>query len=333
MADIKLAVGLYSCQTADNQRQGGVGHPFVTDDASIDNIIQDLDTQLKKLNEFIVSNKIPKFGVRGIFVAPEYLFSHSDGVAASRGVSDFVKDRIVEKLGALSKKYDGIIIIPGSIAWETGIMGKGVANIMMGGKLGQKELAKPIPIMEAKKHWGDVALADKVGAMVDRGVVKIAKYDDAKLKGEQDKVKLQKNTVVILHNGKVLGEYSKASDYKESKLDRVLHVPEPYPGLFTIKTHKGDLAIGLEVCLDHNCDTLGDWVRAKGVRPNLHVVCSAAVDPKNVWVKPGGWFLHASSKPQNTQILDSNKVEATDGAQSAGLAMQGLLLWLLTVQL
>ncbi|MCK5279922.1 MAG: hypothetical protein KAQ62_02165 [Cyclobacteriaceae bacterium] len=305
MDEITLGIGLYSCKTGDYNRI--VRYIKKNPDLDINHIITQVKKQLE-IFESRIKGKVPNFGVRGVFVCPEYLFSAGDGQIGKRGVRDYIKNRIVKKLIALSKEHSNIIVIPGSIAWETSVLGSGIANISAGGSLRIEDIRKPIPVITAKKHWqnSQVSGSGRVGDYKDVGLKKLDKLKKSKMSGASKKIALQNNTVVLLHNGRVIGEYNKASDYCESRISHTYHVPYPYPGTFEVKTHKGKLTIGLEVCLDHNIDTLGKWIGGSNARkPHLHVVCSACVKPNKVWAKKDGWYLHSSSEPSYTCIADS----------------------------
>ncbi|GLS28110.1 hypothetical protein [Marinibactrum halimedae] len=302
MSKIKLGIGLYSCPTSDHNRVVS----YIKGDDDVDKLIVTLDQQLKALTDHIKAAKIPGFGVQGIFVAPEYMFSAGDGKTNNRGVDDYMKDKIVEKLKKLSLKYSNIVFIPGSICWQTSALGQGVANISMGGTLSVDQAKKAIPAVKAKQNWQN-PVANKVGFAKDLGSSKASALDSKKATGDNVKAKFQKNTVFIFHQGKLLGEHSKSSDYDESNKDNVYHVADPYPGLHQVKTHKGYVNIGIEVCLDHDCDTLYNWVNdpsGGNQKPHLHVIASAAVQPKRFACKANGYFLHASSHPSFTMLYD-----------------------------
>ena len=61
-----------------------------------------------------------------IFAAPEYLFA---ATATTHFVDVATKDRVVEKIKAMTRRYPNILLFPGTIAWkkrmkETGLFGK-----------------------------------------------------------------------------------------------------------------------------------------------------------------------------------------------------------------
>ncbi|MCG8684370.1 MAG: hypothetical protein MI892_05820 [Desulfobacterales bacterium] len=296
MPRIRLAIGLYSCRTADSDRH--IPYLRVNPDATVRRIIELLDTQLVQFNGFIRESGIPKFGVRGIFVAPEYMFAFGDGTGHPRGVPDYMKDRILKSLKELSRKHDGIVLIPGSIAWNTSVTGRGTANISAGGNLSVSEITAELPIIEAKRLWADARVMDQVGRDADRGARKTARSD--LLKNTGGNRRLQKNSVPVFHNGKLVCIQDKASDYHESSRPSHLHVSVPHPGTFEIRTHKGPLRIGVEVCLDHNIGALRRAIAAGAATPHIHAIASAAVVPNADHFQAtqnGGLVIHASSQP------------------------------------
>lgn len=306
MPIIQLGIGLYSNETSDANR--AVPYLNVHPDQRVRNLLGILDQQLTNLQGFCKVSGIRKFGLRGIFVAPEYMFSAGNGRNRPRGVPDYVKNRIVKGLTALSSKHDGILIIPGSIAWYTSVMGSGTANISAGGNLSAKEVAQELPIMEAKRKWQD-PVSHNVGSMKDTGQKKhqisnlIRDYfPDRKATLR----KLQKNSVPVLHNGKLIAFQDKAADFKESRRLDHLAVASPHPGCIAIKTHRGIIRIGIEVCLGHACGALREAIGA-GTPPNIHVISSACVVPdrNNFCTTQGGFIIHSSSSIEFTGIWES----------------------------
>lgn len=306
MPRIQLGIGLYSNETSDANRV--VPYLNVQPTQRLRNLLGLLDQQLANLQRFCKESGIPKFGLRGIFVAPEYMFSAGNGQNHPRGVPDYGKDRIVKGLTALSSKHDGILIIPGSIAWYTSVMGSGTANISAGGNLSAKEVAQELPIMEAKRKWQD-PVSDNVGFQRDTGQDKRQLSDlirDYFPNQKATKRKLQKNSVPVLHNGKLIAFQDKAADYAESRSLFHLAVASPHPGCIAIKTHKGILRIGIEVCLGHACHALRTAI-GNGPRPHIHVISSACVVPQrnNFCTTQRGYIIHSSSRIQFTGIWQS----------------------------
>jgi hypothetical protein len=115
---------------------------------------------------------------------------------------------------------------------------------------------------------------------------------------------MMRNTAFALLNGRVRFKYNKQGDFHEAIGDgaQTVYIPGAKAGVATI----GAIRFGFEICLDH---ALGYLSRAGATNPiasglareprDIHIVTSASVENKtaNMYVRPGGYFLHASQNP------------------------------------
>jgi hypothetical protein len=113
---------------------------------------------------------------------------------------------------------------------------------------------------------------------------------------------MMRNTAFVLLNGRVRFKYNKQGDFHEAIGDgaQTVFVPGAKAGVCAI----GAIRFGFEICLDH---CIGYLSRVQNTHPlpsgqarearDIHIVTSAAVENKttNMYVRPGGYFLHAST--------------------------------------
>lgn len=92
-----------------------------------------------------------------------------------------------------------------------------------------------------------------------------------------------RNTAFFYLGGKKVGEYTKHSDYQETffnqalSTERALAINGDGPSVLDIHGIK----IGVEICLDHNCDMLKSYlISHQGIRPDVHLILSATVKNK-----------------------------------------------------
>jgi len=113
------------------------------------------------------------------------------------------------------------------------------------------------------------------------------------------------NAVYFYLDGEKVEQYSKHSDYQESiySQENVLVINHNGRSILTIK----GLTIGIEICLDHACDVLKNYITEKNIveRPDIHLILSACVQPKGTY---GKLRVHSSSYlPFNTTHARLNK--------------------------
>lgn len=120
------------------------------------------------------------------------------------------------------------------------------------------------------------------------------------------------NTAYFYLNGKKVGEYSKHSDYQEVIFAEELSVALNSVGESIVDIEKGSLKIGIEICLDHACDILKNYIESqKKEKPDIHLILSACVEFKG---SQGEFLVHSSSKetfnvPQSDNSMEKKQIE------------------------
>jgi hypothetical protein len=106
------------------------------------------------------------------------------------------------------------------------------------------------------------------------------------------------NSAFFYLNGKMVGSYSKHSDYQEVIFHEELSVAIPSEGTSVLNIR--GLSIGVEICLDHVCNPgiLKSFIASKKLPffPDIHLVLSAYVRPVYNCARANGYFIHASSE-------------------------------------
>ncbi len=132
---------------------------------------------------------------------------------------------------------------------------------------------------------------------------------DAKLSALNTATSMMRNTALALLKGRTRFKYNKHGDFHEAIGDgsKTVFIPGSHAGVCTI----GAIRFGFEICLDHALGYLG---RVQTTNPiasglmreprDIHIVTSAAVQNNtgNMYVRPGGYFLHASTNKSWTCV-------------------------------
>jgi hypothetical protein len=207
-----------------------------------------------------------------IFVAPEYLFAAS---ATTHFVDVATKDRVLEKLKQMTKRYPDILLFPGTIAWKKRMKVAGVF-----GKDRSKKAHRRLDLMTHKYASGT--------SNYEQHRERLA---DADLK----ETFFAQNTAYVMKNGEIVLKYHKMADggevFKEDREEgMVIWVPGERKGQITAD----GLEVGLEICAERGARMLEVW----GTSPlDVQVLISAShpARPNSATVRNGGYLLHADA--------------------------------------
>lgn len=258
----------------------------------------------------------------GIFVAPEYLFAYpskgdNHAYGDQRHLNENDKTNLLKRLEEKSKNCPGLVIIPGTVAWEKTLWRPDDrANHKKGANAN-----KPKSISRAEKAItavADYAKNFKSGNLNAPLSGPHQNHQATTTKNKLDLLELQmfdpyawiriaRNTAYILYEGKTLLKYNKKADFHEVLTgNNVVHIPGKHPGRFELPL--GDLSLrpiscGIEICLDHAFDTLEKSIPPNGA-VDIHILVSAWIQPKPCvgTVKPGGYMVHASSNDRVSKV-------------------------------
>ncbi len=225
--------------------------------------------------------------IKSMFVAPEYLFTRQRDPAdatAGRAIEADEALSILKKVRNLSRTKEDMLLVPGSIIYKYA-----PERHEGGGRVGALEVLRQVK-----------AEVDATAPRFKR-VKELAPENDPTVPTIQAKVGILegtgeinhfvKNRIYIYLNGDVVAQYGKKADRFE--------VTGNVPGVFLPGRQSGrqtiaDIKFGFEICYDHEIGVL-KAMSAETV--DFQVVASAAVTNNTscMVVRPGGFFLHASS--------------------------------------
>jgi predicted amidohydrolase len=232
-----------------------------------------------------------------VFLAPEYYFAK----AANRHFIEQTDQRnILERLRALSLKYNKMLIVPGTIAWwRKAYQGRGDEERI------RKATSRLVDRIK-------VARLGSISSMNSYNMASRLVSDMAKLKKDKE-VYLAQNTAYIAYNGKIL-KYHKFGNFSETEGDQqdrhVVFAPGASAGRFSI----GPLKFGLEICMDHTFGLLKNTAEV-GDEVHVHLIVSAVVKQEaKFYGTTRGVVLHATSHPH---LVPGPKVDVVGGAAKA----------------
>jgi hypothetical protein len=260
-----------------------------------------------------------------LFVAPEYLVANPDlsgghSPGSRRHIEEGVKVNLLQQLQAISNSCQGMIMIPGTVAWRKPFERTGAKlTSTKGPNMGQlKPISRYDKALSRVQFYADrqnlgpnARLSNQLstGQLAPTTGEKLAAINQAKANalinsffgyGPNDLQYMAQNTAYVLLDGQVKFKYNKQGDFHEV-LDgtSTVHIPGKLDGRFQIKpttAKQRPILFGLEVCLDHVFQTTGKEIPHVG-KVDVHIITSAQVreQASNLAVFDHGVLVHACS--------------------------------------
>jgi predicted amidohydrolase len=283
-----------------------------------------------------ISEAPPRWAL--MFVAPEYLFARSD---REHLIGEDEKRDVVLRLQALSRKWQEMILVPGTIAWKkpaerpidkrfkkdprTGLRTGPEKPLTRFAKFTERTTRAGMERYRLARHGVDQQFAgyaphireamepQRQGAIEQAQTqaleepAKLARALAEKLNSAPERCFLARNTLYAFYNGAEVGRYHKRADYYEvfpSESDDGYIVFEPGAPGDGHPNHfeANQIRFGVEICKDHAAGYLSQL--SGGSRPDVQVLVSAATPlvTEHVFVNPGCFVVHASSDPECTGV-------------------------------
>lgn len=258
----------------------------------------------------------------GLFVAPEYLFAYtslsgSHNPGDRRHLDESEKELRLQRLKEISKLHKGMIMIPGTIAWQKNFLRTGAKQYHSKGLLaGQAKTVsrqqKAIDSVNFYANRQQLAPTDRLAGPLGATPAPTTQEKLNELAQVGPLINfsgaaLARNTAYVLLDGEVLMKYNKQGDFHEVlNGNTAIHIPGKLDGRFQIKTTNPEerpIDFGLEICLDHVYQTTGKEIPHLG-QVDIHVISSAQVQENraNLAMKTGGYLVHACSNAAYTGI-------------------------------
>ena len=272
-----------------------------------------------------------------LFVAPEYLFAESD---RAHLISEDRKRDVVLRLQAMSHEHNGMILVPGTIAWKKPALRPVDERFKKDPHTGLRTGPEKVLSRFAKatdritragmeRHGLATHVVDRQFAEMSPNVQQaMAQHRTGMVKDEREKAWsasekanaaldknlqtapercfLARNTLYAFYNGAEVGRSHKRADYYEvfdDEADGGYVIFEPgAPGDGRGNRFAVDgLRFGVEICKDH---AVGYLSQRSPEQPDVQVLVSAAVQvvTEHGFVPPGCYLVHASSDPECTGI-------------------------------
>ena len=266
---------------------------------------QPVETRFENLVHAVIdAGKLapPGEGLRGIFLAPEYLFTRQNLSGGSEPRQLEYEEVLVlrERLAKMSGEMTNILFVPGSMAWR-------------------KELS-----VKKGSSAKDSDLANKRRLRYVDRILQYESYDPGAFEKASlltDATHSAKNTAECYYNGKMIFRYSKLADFHEviGSPGGVVHIPGIEPGRFTC----AGFTFGMSICADQN------WKGGKEVPPlqmtktavDFHILLSAWIAPDidTVNLNSKGYLLSCSSKKEMNKVVRADGKEMKLIPQSSDL--------------
>lgn len=273
----------------------------------------------------------------GIFVAPEYLFAHPargghHELGEKRHLLEPEKINLLAMIQHVSVSCPGLIIVPGTVAWQKPLLRPADKRIhTKGHNAGQEKLiSRNVKAMFAVTSYatqhnagrmdvslsGDLYIDQDISVAAIKGHQKIDVLRRHLRSAGQEDLQMARNTAYVFYDGALLLKYNKHADFHEVlNSANVVYIPGAHPGVFYVRTEGQEIIkFGIEVCLDHAVGVLETTVLGGG-RVDVHIVVSAWVDPNRYsrTVKPGGCMIHASSNVRLPKVYNYARPVAAYG--------------------
>lgn len=284
--------------------------------AQVDAIEKSIDAAWTAIKQKMHAD--PKPFYQYVFVAPEYYFSNQRH-QNDRFYSKDVKQFIVSRLSALAKKYDKLLIIPGTVLWK-----KAAYDEIVPGPLTIGTRVAPVKVQSAKStarvqsaltriananalfgtenNAGGWSHAGQFGRDEGDGSNE-ANFDMPRyyLQRAKDLNTQIAQNVAYIYKGDVVLKYHKAGNYKEvyGEQSNIVFAPGNISGIFKV----GTVTYGIEICRDHYQQVLAK----AGQNVNIQIIISSYIDNDAgvVALQNGGVLIHSSTqKTQKTDNVD-----------------------------
>lgn len=268
-----------------------------------------------------------------LFVAPEYMFmgevkSHLSDVSADRFLSEAAHREIMIELGDISESYGAqMVFVPGSTAYKTPFLKQGDKAPDIAARAVQVYNQLDWGAEQLKRSWGEqgadiklskarrIPLAAPLSGMPALTTKEKQQTLMTEAQAGFGSLFIGQNTMYMFHRGKVIGSYSKKTDFHEV-LPGYFHPTIFVPGAKAGRATVGGVPLGLEICMDHGAGVLRAAPTKTGTLPSVHVIVSASVQTSTVNAQVGenGYLVHASSETSATSIWR----HTTKGFENAG---------------
>lgn len=252
------------------------GAPNNVEHLSHDERCRQLEERLAAANALFEGMAAPAGAtVVDLFAAPEYLFADS---ATRHFVDAPTKDRILEKIRAMTLRYPNILLFPGTVAWK-----------------------KPMHETRTFLNKDRSRRAHRrLDSMTNKYATGKGNYDQHKNRltaalANDDEVYYAQNTAYVMRRGKVVLKYHKMADggevFREDREDAmVVWVPGNRKGTFTLD----GLKFGLEICAERSARMLDVW-NVGDVDVHVMIAASNKPSPNTASISQDGYLLHADS--------------------------------------
>jgi hypothetical protein len=291
--------------------------------ASVDAKYKAMESKVSDSAQLVAAKKITAgangLPFSGIFVAPEYYFTHPD--PQEREPMDEQEKRNLElKIFALSRTHPGIVIVPGSyFYYKSAFTPQGHMRVDRNGEVRLGQVGKDRRVHARQKldrawlgglspEYGrvrsgfDPSKARKEAA--SSGIEEMWSNDSIEKKKtmlEDENIRILRNSTGLYLAGVRYGKYDKQADCREREAnwpDDMVFIPGTKDECPPI----GDCRFGLEICLDHY---IGRMTRRNVANLHFHIVASDSVHTEegHMAMCNGGYFLHASSDYAETMLV------------------------------
>ena len=308
----------------------------------------------------------PKSYPFALFAAPEYFLAQPVAIGASHGpgsqrhIDETEKVKRLAEFQQISKSHKGMIIIPGTIAWQKPLLRSGSKQYhSKGTQKGQlKTVSRQDKATEAVNFYArrqNLQPTDRLSGQLNTATGKInapttqQKLDALATAGPLVNLSgvqyLARNTAYVLLDGNIIMKYNKQGDFHEVlNGHQTIHIPGKLDGRFQIRSSNDEerpIAFGIEICLDHVFQTTGKEIPHLG-EVDIHIISSAQVQERqaNVAVRPNGYLVHACSnskysgvKQMQTSWWSSSSLAPTKPLHSENVGGAPLDLWRIDLDL
>lgn len=252
----------------------------------------------------------PVMSWQAVFLAPEYYFSKQREVS-DRFFSQNIKQWVLHRLVALSRKFPKFLIIPGTVLWTKKaytttktVTPQGMdqetyavnANRVANAK-NRIQGAAAFGTDTTSKEW-----AYKNDSSFTTTPAKL--LDSAHLK----QTRIAQNVAYVCLGDQVL-KYHKVGNYEEVRGEsgNIVFVPGNIVGRFSV----GGVKYGLEVCMDHALGVLESTINAPTDKVHIALIVSSYVSNKSS--TNGAVTLHSSTMSQQAYVDNDSGNSTTTG--------------------
>lgn len=252
----------------------------------------------------------PVVSWQAVFLAPEYYFSKQREVN-DRFFSQNIKQWVLYRLAALSKKYPKFLIIPGTVLWTKNaftvtktVTPSGMDQEVLAVNASRNNKAKT-RIQNAsafgtetkEKEWAyknDSSFTSTPAKMLD--------------KADMMRTKIAQNVAYVCLGNQIL-KYHKVGNYKEvaGEAGNIVFVPGNIVGRFSV----GGVKYGLEICMDHALGVLESTINAPTDKVHIALIVSSYVANKGS--TNAAVTLHSSTMQQQMYIDNDTNNATTTG--------------------